>query len=140
MRPILRRGCSSKSIKIIGKRCRKPCFENVQIKPFAGLREDLGFHPMAIFYRAVLLLRKPLCFYDRITVVGVSLTILGCFLVLFAAVTSQHNVSQNAFLSSIYLWVIAIGVALYLFEELCLSLRVERIAVKRAQRSVIRES
>ena len=95
---------------------------------------------MAIFYRAVLLLRKLLCFHDRITVVGVSLTILGCFLVLFAAVISQHNVSQNASLSSIYLWVIAIGVALCLFEELCLSLRVEGIAVKRAQRSVIRES
>jgi uncharacterized membrane protein len=95
---------------------------------------------MAIFYRAVLLLRKPLCFHDRITVVGVSLTILGCFLVLFTAVTSQHNVSQNASLSSIYLWLIAIGVALYLFEELYLSLRVERIALKRAQRSVIRES
>ena len=95
---------------------------------------------MAIFYRAVLLLRKPLCFHERITVVGVSLTILGCFLVLFAAATSQHNVSQNASLSSVFIWVIAISVALYLFEELCLSLRVERIALKRSQRSVIRES
>ena len=95
---------------------------------------------MAIFYRAVLLLRKPLCFHDRITVVGVSLTILGCFLVLFAAVTSLHNVSQNASLSSIFIWVIEISVPLYLFEELCLSLRVDRIALKRAQRSVIRES
>ena len=95
---------------------------------------------MAKLYRAALLRRKPLCLHYRPTILGVSLICLGCFLVLFVTVTFHHETLSNASLSYVFLWETVIGGALQLLGGFYQTLRVERVAARRAQRGEARES
>ena len=95
---------------------------------------------MTKLYRASLLRRKPLCLHDRPTLVDVSLISFGCFLVLFVTATFHHETLSNGSLSCVFLWEIVIGGALQLLGGFYQTLRVERVAVRRAQRGEARES
>ena len=95
---------------------------------------------MTNLYRAALRRSKPLCLHDRPTLVDVSLISFGCFLVLFVTATFHHETLSNASLSCVLLWAIVIGGALQLLGGFYQTLRVERVAVRRAQRGEARES
>ena len=95
---------------------------------------------MVKLYRAALLRRKPFCLHDRPTILGVSQICLGCLFVLFVTATFHHETFFNVYLSCVLLWETVIGGALQLLGGFYQTLRVERVALKRSQRSVIRES
>jgi len=95
---------------------------------------------MRKLYLAALLRRKPLCLHDRPTILGVSLIGFGCFLVLFVTATFHHQTFFNASLSCVLLWETVIGGALQLLGGFYQTLRVERVAARRAQRGEARES
>ncbi|MFM8647027.1 MAG: hypothetical protein ACKOB7_04500 [Methylocystis sp.] len=112
----------------------------MQIKPFIGLRENEGSNPMVMFNRLALLFGTLLRYRCWINGFVICVVCLGFILASWITVTMQYGASFNDSLSSFFLLGIVIGGALYLLECFPQSLRVERIAVKRTQRSVTRES
>ena len=95
---------------------------------------------MAKLYGASLLRIKPVCLQNGIAVVSVSLVGLGCFLVLFVTATFQNDAWSNTALSTFFLLGNLGSGALRFLGSFHQNLRVERVAVRRAQRGETRKS
>ncbi len=81
-----------------------------------------------------------MCLQDGIVVVSVSPLGLECFLVLFVAATFQNDAWSNTALSPFFLLGIVGSSALRFLGSFYQNLRVERVAVRRAQRGETRKS